>query len=53
MEQFSLLCAFRWGDSLGQESYPLNVFVFIQICLRYHLAMHSPDTRPLDIDYFV
>ena len=47
-----LFFAFRWRESLRQKSYPLNVFVFIKVCLRNHLAMHSPDTRPLAIDYF-
>lgn len=51
MEFFSLLFAFRWGDSLRQEHYPLSNY-FTKVCLRNHLALHSPDTSPLDIDYF-
>lgn len=43
MEQFSQLCAFRWGKSLSQESYPLNVFVLFKsvleiTLLRIHLT---------------
>lgn len=46
VEDFPPLSAFRWGNSLRHESCPLNVFVFIKVCPRHHLAMHSPDTRP-------
>lgn len=31
MEHFSPLFAFRWGEGLRQERYPLNVFVFIKV----------------------
>lgn len=43
------VCAFRWGNRFGLESYPLNVFVFIQICLRNALAMPLSDETPLDV----
>ena len=45
------LSAFRWGNSLRQESHPLNVFVFIKVCLRNRLAVLSP-VRPWDTDAF-
>ena len=39
----------RWGNRFGLESYPLNAFVFIQVCLRNALPMPLPDATPLDV----